>query len=79
MEAAAELRRKVDELDEKIKGLRKDAQKQTTEGAKLNRAKASHQAAMETLQGKAADLIQAAAMEQVPSLNDSVPIRSVES
>lgn len=79
VEAAAELRRKVDELDEKIKGLRKEAQKQTTEGAKLNRAKASHQAAMETLQGRAADLIQAAAMEQVPRLNDSVPIVSVPS
>ena len=65
VEAAAELRRKVEELDERIKGLRKDAQKQTAEGAKLNRAKASHQAVMETLQGRAADLTQAAAMEQV--------------
>ncbi len=54
----------MEELDEKIKALRKEAQKKDAEGAKLNRAKAAHQAAMETLQGKATDLIQAATMEQ---------------
>ena len=74
MEAAAELHRKVEELDERIKGLRKDAQKQTTEGAKLNSAKASHQAAMEALQCRASDLIQAAAIEQVLASWHSCPL-----
>lgn len=65
MEAAADLRKKGDELEEIIKGLRKDAQKQTADGAKLNRVRASHQAAMESLQGKISDLVLAASMEQV--------------
>ncbi|KAK9820343.1 hypothetical protein WJX72_009251 [[Myrmecia] bisecta] len=60
-----ELKAQADEVEVELKELKKEAAKQQAEGAKLNRQVGSHTAAIDALQTKRSDLLEAAAMEQV--------------
>ena len=62
-----DLKAKADEVEADIKAMKKAAAKQLADGSALKHAMAAHEAAVEELRGRHADIIEAAQMQQAKS------------
>ena len=59
-----ELQARADEVEADINAMKKAAAKQLADGSEIKRAMAAHEAAVEELRGRHADIIEAAQMQQ---------------
>lgn len=59
-----ELKTKAEEVEGDIKALKKEAARQLAGGSAIRHAMAAHEAAVEELRGKHADILEAAQMQQ---------------
>ena len=59
-----ELKARADEVEADIRAMKKAAAKQLADGSALKHAMAAHEAAVEELRGRHADIIEAAQMQQ---------------
>ena len=59
-----ELKAKADQVEGDINAMKKAAAKQLADGSEIKRAMAAHEAAVEELRARHADIIEAAQMQQ---------------
>ena len=59
-----ELKARADEVEADIRAMKKAATKQLADGSALKHAMAAHEAAVEELRGRHADILEAAQMQQ---------------
>ena len=74
-----ELKAKAEEVETEVKDMKKQAAKQLAAGGALKNAMASHEAAIEELRTKRADILEAAQMQQACLLIPALMIPVSES